>query len=59
MSTTLAGADEYQKKLYRLIRQRTLASQMSNAKVQKTTITIEPSAVKQPFVAKGEVLTFE
>jgi DNA topoisomerase-1 len=36
-----AGADEQQKKLYHLIRQRTIASQMSPAKTQKTTITIE------------------
>jgi DNA topoisomerase-1 len=59
MSTTIAGADEYQKKLYRLIWKRTVASQMAPAKVQKTTITLEPSAVKQAFIAKGEVLTFD
>ena len=41
-ATTMAGEDESQQKLYRLIRQRTLGSQMAPAKVQKTTITLQP-----------------
>ena len=55
----IAGDDESQKKLYRLIRQRTLASQMAPAKVQKTTLTIQPSVAKEAFIAKGEVVTFD
>ncbi|MBQ3468339.1 type I DNA topoisomerase [Candidatus Saccharibacteria bacterium] len=35
-----AGANDFEKKLYQLIRSRTLATQMANAKVAKTTIVI-------------------
>lgn len=54
---------EYDKKLYRLIRNRTLASQMSPAQLEKTEIRIEqeprsPNTVSC-FVAKGEVVTFD
>lgn len=59
MSIFSAGDDESQKKLYRLIRQRTLASQMAPAQVQKTTLTLQPSTIKETFVAKGEVVTFD
>ncbi len=38
-----AASNEYDQKLYDLIRRRTLASQMSPAKLEKTTITIEIS----------------
>lgn len=54
-----AGADEQQKKLYHLIWQRTIASQMSPAKTQKTTITLEAATADTGiFVAKWEVITF-
>ena len=36
-----ASSNEYDQKLYDLIRRRTLASQMSPAKLEKTTVTIE------------------
>ncbi len=39
-----AGADAQQKKLYNLIWRRTLATQMAQAQLEKTTITIEPTA---------------
>ena len=39
---TTAGANDFEKKLYQLIRSRTLATQMANAKVAKTTVTIRP-----------------
>lgn len=54
-----AWADDQQKKLYRLIWQRTLGSQMAPAAVEKTTITIQPSTTQEYFVAKGEVVTFD
>lgn len=54
-----AWTDDAQKKLYRLIWQRTLASQMAPAAVQRTTITIQPSTTKEYFKATGEVVTFE
>lgn len=40
-----ASSNEYDQKLYRLIRNRTLASQMAAAEVEKTVITIEVSSI--------------
>lgn len=55
-----AGADEQQKKLYHLIWQRTIASQMSPAKTNKTVLTINSSVGDTwNFLAKWEVVTFE
>lgn len=54
-----ATNDEYDQKLYDLIRRRTLASQMSPAKLEKTTATITISTSSQVFEAKGEVITFD
>ncbi len=51
------GAQE--KKLYDLIRKRTIASQMSNAEIEKTTATISISGSKDIFTAVGEVIKFE
>nr|NQU90989.1 type I DNA topoisomerase [Bacteroidota bacterium] len=48
-----------QKRLYSLIWKRTIASQMSNAKLEKTNVNITISTTKEQFVAKGEVLIFE
>jgi DNA topoisomerase-1 len=42
-----------------LIRKRTLASQMSEALFERTTITIEVSGSKYQFVATGEVILFD
>ena len=50
----IAGKNEYEKKLYNLIWSRTVATQMANAKVAKTTIRIS-----HDFVAKGEVVIFD
>lgn len=52
-----AGASE--KRLYDLIWKRTVASQMSDAKFEKTTINIEVSTTPEKFVAQGEVLRFD
>ena len=51
------GADH--ERLYNLIWKRTIASQMSDAQLERTTITINPSGSKLNFVAKGEVVTFD
>ena len=63
MTRETVSANEYDQKLYDLIRRRTLASQMSPAKLEKTTITIEISesgkASKLHFIAKGEVILFD
>lgn len=48
-----------EQRLYELIWKRTLASQMSDAKLEKTTVDIDISKSKKQFVAKGEVLIFE
>ena len=56
----VAGKNEYEKKLYRLIRARTLATQMAAAKVAKTTVFLTPSKnEKLAFIARGEVLLFD
>jgi len=52
------GTDDEQK-LYDLIYKRTLTSQMSDAQLDKTTVTIESNKHKEDFVAKGEVITFD
>lgn len=46
-------------KLYQLIYRRTLASQMSNAKIEKTVIEIGNSKLPYQFEAQGEVIVFE
>ncbi len=58
IETEVAGANDYEKRLYRLIRTRTLATQMSNAIVDKTTVKLTSS---QPvvFIAKGEIIIFD
>lgn len=54
-----AGADDQQRKLYDLIWKRTLASQMSDAKLERTVLKIETPEEKLEFVARGEVIKFE
>lgn len=55
-----AGDDGQQERLYKLIWQRTLASQMAQAKTDKTEIKISASPkFKNLFLAKGEILTFD
>ncbi len=55
-----AGSDEKQKRLYKLIRTRALASQMSEAMVEKTELKIAISTDdKRYFISKGEVVTFD
>jgi DNA topoisomerase-1 len=54
-----AGDDNQQKKLYELIWQRAVASQMAPAKVERTEATIKISNQPEVFVAKGEVLQFD
>ena len=55
----VASSDTYDQKLYDLIRRRTLASQMSPAQLEKTTVTIAISTGKKVFEAKGEVVLFD
>lgn len=48
-----------EKKLYELIWKRTIASQMADAKLEKTTININCSTEPKPFQATGEVILFD
>jgi DNA topoisomerase-1 len=51
-------SDNGEQKLYNLIYKRTLASQMADAKLEKTKITIDISGRDEKFIAEGEVLNF-
>ena len=59
MDTTQAGADFQQKRLYELIWKRTLASQMSDAELERTTLRINTPGKGLQFVAKGEMIKFD
>ena len=48
-----------EKKLYDLIWKRTIASQMSDAKLEKTTVTIDISTTEEDFIARGEIIKFD
>ena len=54
-----AGDDSGQQSLYRLIWQRALASQMAEAKIDRTEIIINISKRPETFMAKGEILLFD
>ncbi|MCF8346133.1 MAG: type I DNA topoisomerase [Bacteroidales bacterium] len=55
---TVNGSSQEQR-LYELIWKRTVASQMSDAELEKTTIRINLSNADEHFVANGEVLKFD
>ena len=55
---TMPG-DTFAKRLYELIWKRTIASQMSDALTEKTTINIPISNREEKFVATGEVVLFQ
>lgn len=51
--------DAKEQKVYDLIRKRTIASQMADAELERTTISVAMSDVKEKFVAVGEVIKFD
>ena len=57
-SETIHGTAQEQK-LYELIWKRTIASQMADAELEKTTATISVSNSNEVFIATGEVITFD
>ena len=59
MSVQKGSSDAQQQKLYELIWKRTLASQMAEAQLERTTVEIEADGVSPSFQAKGEVIKFE
>ncbi|MDR1980065.1 MAG: type I DNA topoisomerase [Tannerellaceae bacterium] len=56
--TEISGTAQ-EKKLYELIRKRTIACQMADAELERTTISVDISGKKEKFTAVGEVLTFD
>ncbi len=54
-----AGADSQQQRLYKLIWQRAVASQMANAQINRSEVNISLSKRAEIFIAKGEVLIFD
>jgi DNA topoisomerase I len=59
MSHQAIEGNNTEKRLYELIWKRTVSSQMSDARLEKTTVNIAVSGRKEKFVAEGEVLKFE
>ena len=54
----VAGSAQ-EKRLYELIWKRTVASQMSDAQLEKTTVTIDISTSPEKYIANGEVIKFD
>ncbi|MCL1973773.1 MAG: DNA topoisomerase, partial [Bacteroidetes bacterium] len=48
-----------ERKLYELIWKRTIASQMADAQIEKTTVIIQAPNAPQPFTATGESILFD
>ncbi|MGD0340204.1 MAG: type I DNA topoisomerase [Bacteroidales bacterium] len=57
-NATIAGTSN-EKKLYELIWKRTIASQMADAEIEKTTITVDMNNSPVKFSATGEVIKFD
>ena len=59
MSNTSVEGTAQERRLYDLIWKRTAASQMAEAQIEKTTVTIASPAIDERFIANGEVVKFE
>jgi len=59
MSQHTVNVERDQARLYDLIWKRTLASQMSDAQLERTNVKIEANNHKETFTASGEVIKFE
>jgi DNA topoisomerase I len=57
-SKSISG-NKQEQRLYELIWKRTVASQMSEALIEKTIIDINASTLKEPFIATGEIIKFD
>lgn len=53
------SADSDETRLYDLIWKRAISSQMSEAKLERTTVHIEGSKLNDQFIARGEVIKFD
>ena len=59
IATEQAGVTAEQRRLYELIRKRTLASQMADAQIDTTRIEVTADGQAYTFVATGEVVVFD
>ena len=59
MSNTTIEGSVPEKRLYELIWKRTIASQMADAVLEKTTVNISISGHSESFIASGEVTVFD
>ncbi len=59
LSRDKIAAEYDQMRLYDLIWKRTIASQMSDAKLERTVLKIDADKHNEFFTARGEILTFE
>lgn len=59
MNVQEAGNDQAEQRLYDLIWKRTVASQMADALLERTTVTVDVSGRKEKFIAEGEVIKFD
>ena len=59
MDMTEIEGTQQEKRLYDLIWKRTVASQMADAQIEKTTVTINVSSASENFIASGEVIVFD
>ncbi len=59
MNREAAGSTAQEKKLYDLIWKRTIACQMADAELERTTVGITVSDRSEQFVAQGEVVKFD
>ena len=59
MDQTEIDGPVQEKRLYELIWKRTIASQMADAEIEKTTVNIQMSNAEETFIAQGEVVKFD
>ena len=59
MANKTTEGDKSHKRLYELIWKRTIASQMADAELEKTNVTIGVSKTTEKFIARGEVIKFD
>ncbi|MBC7861325.1 MAG: type I DNA topoisomerase [Bacteroidia bacterium] len=59
LNVTSIDSERNEMRLYDLIWKRTIASQMADAELEKTTATVLISTATEKFIAQGEVLKFD
>ncbi|MCI1282310.1 MAG: type I DNA topoisomerase [Prevotella sp.] len=59
MANTSIEGTAQERRLYELIWKRTAASQMAEAEIEKTVVTIDISGETEKFIANGEVIVFD